>query len=141
MKILALIIAAYTLPMLLIHLSTATILKAWSGAAGSWIKKQFPPRRALRVEALYWVLSLMAWPLWRAVVWKTLIVLFATIHLGVWLSGEFGKIQLSSVPEADPAHARRLNRAIITFDLIEAVILVAVGTLAVLYLLHAAGRV
>ncbi len=136
MKILALIIAAYTLPMLLIHLSTATILKAWRGAGGSWIKKQFPPRRALRVEALYWVLSLAAWPIWRAVAWKTLTVLFATIHLGVWLSGEFGKVQLGSSPGDDAGYAPRLNQAIIIFDLVEAVMLVAIGWLSVLFLLR-----
>jgi hypothetical protein len=140
MKIVALIIALYTLPMLLIHLSTAKILKAWSGVASSWIKRQFPPRRALRVEALYWLLSLAAWPLWRAAGWKALVAVFASIHLGIWLASELGKIQLSSEPKGSPADVRRLNRAIITFDLIEAIVLVVVGTLAVLYLLHTVER-
>ncbi|MGH9326913.1 MAG: hypothetical protein ACRD2B_09555 [Terriglobia bacterium] len=139
MKILALVITLYTLPMLLIHFSTPRILNAWNGNASSWIKRQFSPRRALRIEAIYWLLSLAAWPLWRAVAWKTLVVVFATIHLGVWLSGEFGKVQLESDSKHNPAHARKLDRAIITFDLIEAVVLVAVGTLAALYLLHAGG--
>lgn len=137
MKILALIIAAYTLPMLLIHVSTAAILKAWNGDAGSWIKERFPPRRALRVEALYWALCLGAWPLWRAAAWEMLVVLFAAIHLGIWLSGEFGKAQLSGNSGGNPVRARRLEQAIVTFDLIEAAMLVAVGWLSVLFLLRA----
>jgi hypothetical protein len=139
MKFLALIIAVYTMPMLLIHLSTAKILKAWSEVAGSWIKRHFPPRRALRVEALYWLLSLAAWPIWRAAGWKALVAVFAGIHLGIWLAGELGKIQLSSDPKGSPADSRRLNTVVIAFDLIEATVLVVVGTLAVLYLLHAVG--
>lgn len=139
MKILALVIAIYTVPMLLIHLSTTNILKAWSGEPDSWIATRFPPRRALRVEALYWLLALAAWPLWGAAVWKILVTLFATIHLGIWLAGEFGKIQVSGAARGDPASARRLDRIVIAFDLIEAVVLAAVGVLAVLYLLHAVG--
>lgn len=139
MKTLALIIAIYTLPMLLIHLSTSKILEAWDGVGSSWIKRQFSPRRALRVEALYWLLSLAAWPLWRVATWKTLVVLFAGIHLGIWLSGEFGILQLGSEGGNNAAHGRRLNRAIITFDLIEAVVLAAIGAHTALYLLHAVG--
>lgn len=139
MKILALIITVYTLPMLFIHVSTANILKAWSGAPGSWIKRRFSPRRALRVEALYWLLSLAAWPIWRVMTaWKALVVLFAAIHLGVWLGSEFGKLQLNSESGGDSMHSDRFDRAIITFDLIEAVVLLAMATLAVLYLLRAA---
>lgn len=138
MEILAFIIAVYTVAMLLIHFSTARILKAWSGAGSGWIKTQFPPRRALRVEALYWLLSLSAWPVWRTAAWKALVVVFAVIHIGVWLGGEFGGLQLHSEGGGDPMHAGRFDRAIITFDLVEAAVLLAMGTLTVLYLLRTA---
>ncbi|MGH9470067.1 MAG: hypothetical protein ACRD1N_06980 [Terriglobia bacterium] len=136
MTVLAFIIAIYTLPMLLIHVSTAKILEAWGGAGSSRIQQQFPPRRALRVEALYWLLALAAWPVWRAAGWKALVVLFAAIHIGVWLSNEFGKVELSGANARRPAHSARLNRAIIAFDLVEAAMLAAIGILSVLYLVH-----
>lgn len=139
MKILALVIAVYTLPMLLIHVSTTKILKAWSGGVGSWITRHFSPQRALRVEAFYWLLTLLVWSIWQPTAWKVLVALFAAIHLGIWLAAELGKIQLSGEATGDHEHARRLDRAIIIFDLVEAVVLVAVGSLAVLYLMHAAG--
>ncbi|MGH9360027.1 MAG: hypothetical protein ACRD1O_12755 [Terriglobia bacterium] len=136
MKILALVIIAYTAVMLLIHVSTGKILKAWNGPAGSWIKRRFPPQRALRVEALYWLLTLAAWPLWPSSAWKTLVVVFAAIHLTVWGAGELRTIRLSG--EGDlPAQTHHAHRAIIAFDLVEAAVLIAVGWLTVLYLLHA----
>ncbi|MGH9453795.1 MAG: hypothetical protein ACRD2O_07485 [Terriglobia bacterium] len=136
MKILALVIIAYTAVMLLIHVSTGKILKAWNGPAGSWIKRRFPPQRALRVEALYWLLTLAAWPLWPSSAWKTLVVVFAAIHLAVWVAGELHAIHFSG-GGALPGETRKVYRAIIAFDLVEAAVLVAVGWLAVLYLLHA----
>lgn len=136
MKILAFVVIAYTLVMLLIHVSTGKILKAWNGPAGSLIKRRFPPQRALRVEALYWLLTLAAWPVWPSSAWKTLVVVFAAIHLAVWGAGELRTIRLSGDGNL-PAQTHYAHRAIIVFDLIEAVVLVAVGCLAVLYLLHA----
>ncbi len=133
MKTLAILIAAFTPAMLVIHLSTARILKAWNGEADSWIKRQFPPRRALRVEALYWMLTLAAWPLWRAPAWEIAVVLFSGIHLSIWLVGELRPIHLTDHREGVGALTRRLHRTIIAFDLIEAVVLVAVGGVALLF--------
>ncbi|MDE3178925.1 MAG: hypothetical protein KGM47_04615 [Acidobacteriota bacterium] len=138
MKILAFIIIAYTAVMLLIHVSTAKILEAWDesvGPAGSWIKRRFPPQRALRVEALYWVLTLVAWSFWRSLGWKVVVVVFAAIHLGIWAAGELHAIRLNS-SDAVPANNHKAHRAIIAFDLIEAVMLVAIAWLSVLYLLR-----
>ena len=60
MKILALVIAIYAPVMLLIHLSTGKILRAWSEQPASWISRWFPARRALRTEALFWLLAVSA---------------------------------------------------------------------------------
>lgn len=53
MKILALLIAIYTPLMLLIHVSTGKILRAWNEQSDSWISRRFTPQRALRIEALF----------------------------------------------------------------------------------------
>ncbi|MGH9437246.1 MAG: hypothetical protein ACRD22_04945 [Terriglobia bacterium] len=135
MKILALIVAAYTVVMLLIHVSTAKILDAWNGPAGSWIKRWFPPQRALRVEALYWLLTLAAWPLWPSSAWKTLVVVFAAIHFAVWGAGELRTIHLSGGGDLS-SETHQARGVIIVFDLVEAAVLVAVGWLTVFYLLH-----
>lgn len=134
MNILAPILIAYTGVMLAIHVSTARILDAWNGAADSWISRRFPPQRALRTEALYWVLVLAGWSLWRQAGWKVVIVIFAVIHLAVWAAGEAGVIRLTAPGDSTAARKERL--VIITFDLAEAVVLVAVAIFAVLHLLR-----
>jgi hypothetical protein len=136
MKILALVIAVYTVPMLLIHVSTGKILKAWGGPADSWIKEQCPPQRAVRIEALYWLLALAGWTFWRSLSWKVLIVLFAAIHLTVWLAGELKAIRLSVDGADSRSETGRLHEVIVVFDLLEAFVLAGAGVLAVLYLLH-----
>src|SRR5579885_1470635 len=120
LKLFALVIIAYTAVMLLIHVSTGWILEAWAGSpspAGSWIQRRFPPRRALRVEALYWALLSLA-----------------AIHLAVWLAGELHAIRLGG--DASLEKNRKANRAIIAFDLVEAAALIAMAWLTALYLLQ-----
>lgn len=136
MKFLALIILAYTPIMLLIHVSTGKILKAWNGPDSSWISRRFPPRRALRVEAFYWLLALAGWSLWPSAVWKILVAVFATIHLSFWLAGELRAIRLDGEAGPAPASAPRAHQVIILFDSIEAVMLALVALFAVLYLAH-----
>jgi len=134
MKILALLVAIYTPVMLLIHLSTGKILRAWNEQPGSSISRWFPPRCALRTEALFWFLALAAWFLWRPLVLKILVIVFAVIHLAIWAAGEFrtnGK--KGSAFTASPT----MKRAIVAFDLAEAFILAALGVVAILYLTHA----
>ncbi len=134
MKILALLIGSYAPLMLLIHVSTAKILQAWNEHPGSWISRCFPPRRALRVEGLFWVLALVSWFLWQSLLWKVLVVLFAAIHLGIWAAAEFrARGKSSSTFTASPT----LNRAIVIFDMAEAVVLVGIGIVAILYLIRA----
>ena len=135
MKVLAFVIIAYTAVMLPIHVSTGKILDAWAGTAGSWIQRRFPPQRALRVEALYWALSLAAWSLWPALGWRVLVAVFAAIHLGIWAAGELHAIHLNT-GDASPSDNRHVHRAIITFDLVEAMMLVAIAWLSVLYVLR-----
>ena len=135
MKILVFLLLAYTAAMLLIHVSTGKLLKEWDGPAESWIKSHFPPQRALRVEALYWSLSLAIWPLWPSPAWKAVVVVFAVIHLGVWMASELHLIRLDD-GDAPPARTRKTHRLIIAFDLVEAGALVAIAWLAVTDVLH-----
>ena len=135
MKILVFLLLAYTAVMLLIHVSTGKLLKEWDGPAESWIKSQFPPQRVLRVEALYWSLSLAIWPLWPSPAWKAVVVVFAVIHLGVWMASELHLIHLDD-GDAPPARTRKTHRLIIAFDLVEAGALVAIAWLAVSDVLH-----
>jgi hypothetical protein len=135
-KILALIITAYTPVMLLIHVSTGKMLKAWESPTGSWINRRFPPQRALRIEALYWLLGLAGWTLWPSAAWKAAVVVFATIHLGVWVAGEVHTIHFTSGSGPLLAQTRWVRLGIITFDLIEAVMLAAMWSLAAIYLMH-----
>lgn len=131
MKILALLIVIYAPVMLLIHVSTGKILEAWNSHPGSWISRRFPPRRALRVEGTFWLLALLSWFLWQSLFWKVLIVIFAAIHLGIWTAGEFrGKGKDGSAFTESPT----LNRAIVVFDMVEAVVLAGIGIVAILYL-------
>ena len=84
MRFLAIIIAIYVPVMLLIHVSTGRILKAWNEQPGSRLSRWFPPRRALRVEAVFWLLALAAWSLWRPLAWKAVVSLCRdpSCHLG-----------------------------------------------------------
>lgn len=135
MKSLACVVLAYTAVMLLIHVSTGKLFKEWDRPAESWIKRHFSARRALRVEALYWLLALAGWSLWPSLGWKALVVVFAVIHLGAWGASELHMLRLS-VAGGSSAQTCKANNFIIAFDLVEAGALVALGWLAVLYLLH-----
>ena len=135
MNLLVFLLLAYTAVMLLIHVSTGKLLKEWDGPDESWIKSQFSPQRILRVEALYWSLSLAIWPLWPSPAWKAVVVVFAVIHLGVWMASELHLIHLDD-GYAPPARTRKTHRLIIAFDLVEAGALVAIAWLAVSDVLH-----
>lgn len=131
MKILALLVAIYAPVMLLIHVSTGKILTAWNGKPESWISRRFPARRALRTEALFWLLALASWFLWQSIVWKVLVVVFAAIHLGIWAAAEFrGNREENSRFTVSPT----MERAIVAFDLVEAIVLAGIGIVAILYL-------
>lgn len=134
MKILALLIAIYTPLMLVIHVSTGKILTAWNEQSDSWISRRFPPQRALRIEALFWLLALAAWSLWQPLAWRVIIALFAAIHLGISGAGELTNNKTNVFVLNRNLY---LERVIVVFDLIEAFALAALGVLAVLYLIHA----
>lgn len=133
MRTLALVITIYTPVMLLIHVSTGRILRAWNEQPDSRISRWFTPRRALRVEGAFWLLTLAAWSLWQPLLWKVVVSLFATIHLAVWAAGEFRGAR-KNFPVFTTSLA--MNRIIVVFDLLEAFVLVALGFLAVLSLIH-----
>jgi len=121
--------------MLLIHLSTGRILKDWNQRPDSWISRWFPPLRALRVEGIFWLLVLAAWSLWRPLAWKIVLVVFAAIHLAIWAADEFGgRARGLSAFNVGP----KMERIIVTFDLVESAVLATVGVVAVMYLMHAA---
>ena len=133
MRILALVIAVYTPVMLLIHVSTGRILRAWNEQPDSRISRWFTPRRALRVEGVFWLLALAAWPLWQPLVWKVLVVIFALVNLGIWGADEFTPNR-----EKGPAFTASptVKRIIVIFDSAEAFVLAALGVVTVLYLIH-----
>lgn len=133
MRTLALVITIYAPVMLLIHLSTGKILKAWNEQPDSRISRWFPPRRALRVEGMFWLLVLAAWSLWHLLVWKVLVVIFALIHLGIWGAGEF-----ETGPQKDQAFTTSptVKRIIVVFDSAEAFVIAALGVVTVLYLIR-----
>lgn len=134
MRTLALVIAIYTPVMLLIHVSTGKILIAWNEQPDSRTSRWFTPRRALRVEGAFWLLALAAYFLWQSLAWKILVIAFAAIHLGIWATGEF---RSSGEGGSVFGHSPAISRAIVAFDAVEAVVLVGIGAVAVLYLTHA----
>ena len=133
MRILALVIILYAPLMLLIHVSTGKILRAWNAQPDSRISRWFTPRRALRVEGVFWLVALAAWPLWEPLAWKVLVVLFAAIHLAIWAAGE---LQIAGKNAPAFATSPAMVRAIVAFDLLEAFVLAALGVLAVISLIH-----
>lgn len=132
MKILAVVLIVYSAGMLLIHLSSWKLLEKWKSPEGSWVKRRFPPQLVLRIEALYWLLILASWPLWPSTAWKAMVVVFAAIHLAVWLAGEVQTIRSGVVTAAPP----KTRRFIVAFDLVEAVALVAIAWFAAFHLLQ-----
>lgn len=130
MKLLALVLVAYTAVMLVIHLSSWKLLEKWNAQGDSWIKRRFSPQAALRVEAVYWLLVLASWPFWPSAAWRSVAVVFAVIHLGAWLVGERSVLR-SGGPPAMPLKARRF---IVAFDLVEAIALVAIVWTTAAYL-------
>lgn len=131
MKILAFVLIAYTLVMLLIHLTSWKLLQKWNGPADSWINQRFSAQVALRVEALYWLLVLVSWPFWPSAAWKAVVVAFAVIHLGVWLEGELRRARVGAL-SSPPVAAHRF---IVAFDLVEAGALVAIAWFTMFHLL------
>lgn len=131
MKIVAFLIAIYTLVMLSIHVSTGKVLRAWATYPCSWISRWLPLRRALRIEGAYWLLAVAAWFLWRSLMWKILVVLFALIHLGFWGVGEYTASRKKRVAFTTSPTVKRI---IVVFDSVEALVLTALGFVAVLYL-------
>ncbi|HEX5413075.1 MAG TPA: hypothetical protein VFZ27_14585 [Terriglobia bacterium] len=133
MKVLGLVIAVYTPVMLLIHVTTSKILEAWNEHPTSWISLRFPPKRALRIEGVYWLLALAAWPLWNTLVWKILVGVFGLIHLGIWGASEFraGREKRSTFSTSP-----MMNRIIVAFDSVEAIVLAALQIVAILFLTH-----
>lgn len=135
-KILVVVLIAYTAAMLLIHLASGKLLQKWSGPQDSWARRRFSPHVALRVEALYWLLILASWPLWPSVAWKAVIVVFAALHLTAWLIGELQAMRSGELT-APPVKSHRL---IVAFDLVEALALLAIAWFAAFHLLPATQR-
>lgn len=135
MSLFATLLLAYIAVMLLIHVSTSRLLREWGGLHESWIKRRFPPQQALRVEALFWLLSLISWKLWPSFGWKAMVAVFAVIHLGIWAASELRVIPLN-IGNASSSQTGRTHRIIIAFDLVEAGALLAMAWLTASYLLH-----
>jgi hypothetical protein len=132
MKILAMVLIAYSAVMLVIHLTSWKLLEKWHGPENSWVKRRFPAQAALRVEAVYWLLVLASWPFWPSAGWKAMLVVFAVIHLGVWLADELRSLR-SGAPATPP---RKAHRFIVAFDLVEAGALVAIAWVSIFQVLR-----
>ena len=132
MKALILLAISFTALMLLIHLSTWKILKKWSEPNGSWIKTMFSPQRALRVEAIYWLLCLGGWTLWPSSAWKAMVIVLAGIHLGIWAASELHVVPVSAMQ----TQSGKTRRFIVAFDLAEAGALVAILWLVIVHGFH-----
>lgn len=133
MKVFAFVLIAYTVGMLLIHLTSRELLLQWEGPRDSWVNRWFSPRVVLRIEALYWLLVLASWSIWPSAAWKTGVLIFASIHLGVWLAGELKALR-SGLPSVPPP---RTHRFIVAFDLVEAGALLAIAWFTAFRILNA----
>lgn len=131
MRILAFALVAYTAVMLLIHVTSWKLLQKWAGAGDSWVKRWFSARAALRVEVVYWLLTVAIWPFWPSEGWKAVVVVFAVIHFGAWAVGERQAVRTGGLP-AMPMKARRF---IVVFDLVEAGALASIAWFTVSNLL------
>jgi hypothetical protein len=136
MKLLSAVLVAATLLMLAIHLASWRLVAMWYAGGSSWVHRHLPPLRLIRIEALYWSLTLAAWPLWGTLAWKLLVGIFAGIHIGGWVVAELRRPQLPA-GLTDLGNRRVVTLAVTGFDLIEAVALVAVGLGATRYFLSA----
>src|SRR5581483_7055362 len=134
MKPLASILVSFSAVMLVVHVASWKLVEKWYGGDDSWIKPRLTPLRVLRGEAVYWVLVLAAWPLWRSRFAKITFSIFAAVHLGGWIAAELRPESLTTDPE--PRHARlTLTRAVTIFDLAEVFPLVAVAAYGLSYIL------
>jgi hypothetical protein len=133
MNPLALSILAATIAMLAVHIGSWKLVEAWYGAGGSRLGGVLTPLRVVRGEAIYWVLVLLGWPLWRPLALKVSVATFAAIHCAAWMVGEFKRQQIVAGP-AKSSSRRKLAQAITVFDWIETFALLAVGWSAVLAL-------
>jgi hypothetical protein len=132
MKILTAVLACYTVLMLGIHLTSWKLMGEWFGSKESWVKGWLPVMRVLRVEAFYWLLALATWSLWASV-GKALVALFATIHIALWASVEWSRMQ-GRIRLGEGAPSRRLALTVTLFDFVEAFALIWVGYSAAAYL-------
>jgi hypothetical protein len=130
MELLALVLIAYTAVMLLIHVTSWKLLKQWNGPGDSWAGRWLSAQVVLRVEALYWLLVLASWPFWPSTGWKTVVVIFALIHVAAWIAGELRAIRSGAVSALPP----RAHRVIVAFDLVEASALVAIAWFVVAFI-------
>ncbi|MGH9585655.1 MAG: hypothetical protein ACRD3F_01795 [Acidobacteriaceae bacterium] len=128
MEILLWVVFAYTAVMFVIHVSSWKLLRKWDAPGDSWIKRRFSAQTALRVEAVYWLLLVVTWPLWPSAGWETVVIVFAVIHISVWLMSE------GRVIREDAASKSKTHRYIVAFDAVEAGALIAIAWSTVLYM-------
>lgn len=129
---LALALLISTLPMLVVHLASGKLLREWSATPRSWLGRKLSPRTLLRGEAAYWGMALLGWPMWHPWALKATVAVLFGVHMVAWAVGELRRGEITGRHVAD---APRLRRAIIAFDVLEALVLVGLGWSALALLL------
>ena len=112
--------------MLAIHLASYKLVQQWCAPNSSWAARWLPPMRLLRLEAGHWVLALAAWPLWRSVAAKMLVMVFASLHLIGWIGAEFRGARLHQTFAKEP-YRPVVALGVAAFDLVEFFALLVVG--------------
>ena len=118
----AALLLVYASLMLVIHVTSWKLVEHWYGGA-SWVKRWLPLDRVVRGEAVFWVLVLLAWPLWRPRAFRIIIAIFAVIHLVVWIVVDARR---NRGPLLAGWPIRKITRSLATFDSIEALVLAGI---------------
>ena len=126
LPLLAALLLVTTPAMLAIHLASYKLVQQWYAPNAGWAARWLPPLRLLRLEAGHWALALAAWPLWRSAAAKTLVMVFALLHLTSWIGAEFRGARLRQVFAKEP-YRPGMALAVAAFDLIEFFALLVVG--------------
>lgn len=122
MDYLAALLLVYASLMLVIHVTSWKLAEHWYGGV-SWVKRWLPLDRVVRGEAVFWVLALLAWPLWPPGAFRIIIAIFAVIHLAVWVVVDARR---NSGPLLGNWPVRKIARALGTFDFMEAFVLAGI---------------
>jgi hypothetical protein len=122
MRLASALLLAFTAAMILVHLTSARLLRrAWAGEAPGWLSVL----NIFRFEGIYY-LALMAYVVWqRGRFLLVPLVVMAALHVAGWAMAERRREWLAEA-SGEPARARILM-GVQVFDLVETVVLVYIA--------------